>query len=406
QPRRRGHARDAALRRGRPPRRTGPRGHGGQRLLGAIRPPAPFRLGRLRRDARGRGVLVRRSARLRRRPRSGPLPRPDSGEVHVSYARFANPAVVTQGWYCAGPAKGLAAAAPSAADLFGRRIVLWRDEGGAVRAADARCAHLGADLSLGTVTAGRLTCGFHQWTYDGEGRCVACPSAYAGVPRPRARVFPAAERWGALWVFAGPEPLFPLPAFSGLRGPEAAWGLPPAKMNAHPHVITMNGLDIHHFRAVHGLEFVGEPVLDRPDAFRTRLTLKARVGGHGLLAGLVRRLSGGVVEAAFTTYGANLAVIEGKAGRVPVRVVFSHAPRPEGGSLSRTFLVGERGPAGFPERLAAALAMAHILSGDREVLDRIDFHPGFAPADAALSAFAAAAEALPTVDEPSEARRG
>ncbi|TPW18577.1 MAG: hypothetical protein FD126_3395, partial [Elusimicrobia bacterium] len=150
---------------------------------------------------------------------------------------------------------------------------------------------------------------------------------------------------------------------------------------------------------------VGEPRLEQPDAFHTRLTLKARVGGRGPLAAVVRALSSGLVEAAFTTVGANLAVIEGKAGRVPVRVVFSHAPRPEGGSLSRTFLVGEKGAAGLPQRFAAALAMAHILSGDREVLDRIDFRPAFAPADAALAAFAAQAEALPLVDDPQEARR-
>lgn len=322
----------------------------------------------------------------------------------MSLTRFANPAVVTQGWYCAGPAKALKADAPLGVELFGRRLALWRDEAGLPRVADARCPHLGADLALGTVAAGRLTCGFHRWTFAGDGRCVACPSAYAGVQRPRARVYPAVERWGAVWVFAGPEVLFPLPTFTGLPGREAAWALPPAKMNAHPHVIAMNGLDVHHFRAVHDLEFVGEPRLEQPDAYRTRLTLKARVGGRGALAALVRRLSGGVVEAAFTTVGANLAVIEGKAGRVPVRVVFSHAPRSEGGSLSRTFLVGETGAAGLPQRFAAALAMAHILSGDREVLDRIDFRPDFAPADAALAAFAAQAEALPLVGEPEEIR--
>ena len=318
----------------------------------------------------------------------------------MTYTRFANPGVVTQGWYCAGSAKAMRGDGPLAVELFGRRLALWRDKEGRPRAADARCPHLGADLAMGTVSAGRLTCGFHRWTFAGDGRCVACPSAYAGAPRARARVFPVAERWGALWVFAGPDPLFPLPAFAGLGRAEAAWALPPATMKAHPHVIAMNGLDVHHFRAVHGLEFIGEPTLEQPDAYRTRLTLKARVGGRGALAAVVRALSGGVVEAVFTTVGANLAVIEGKAGRVPVRVVFSHAPILGGGSLSRTFLVGETGASGLPQRLAAALAMAHILSGDREILDAAAFHPGFAPADAALSAFAAQAEALPLVDEP------
>ncbi|MBI3299076.1 MAG: Rieske 2Fe-2S domain-containing protein [Elusimicrobia bacterium] len=308
-------------------------------------------------------------------------------------ARFANPGVVTQGWYCAGPASRLKGAGPLGVELFGRRLVLFRGEDGLPRALDARCAHLGADLAMGTLDKGRLRCAFHQWTFSGDGRCVACPSAYAGHERARARSWPALERWGALWVWAGRTPLFALP---DLPGP--AWRLPAQRLRAHPHVVAMNGLDVHHFRAVHGLEFVGEPRLDQPDAYRTRLTLRARVGNGGLLAGFVRALSGGTLEAEFTTVGANLAVIEGRAGKVPVRVLFSHAPHPDGGSVSRTFLIGN-----VWSRLPAALVMAHILGGDRAVLDRLEFRPGFAPADAALAAFADQAERLPLIDEAVEA---
>lgn len=311
----------------------------------------------------------------------------------MTYSRFANPAVVTQGWYCAGPASALKGAGPLGVELFGRRLVLFRDESGSPRALDARCPHLGADLTMGTVEEGRLRCVFHQWTFSGDGRCLACPSAYAGSARARARTWPAAERWGALWVWAGRTPLFGLPELSG-----PAWMLPEQRLRAHPHVIAMNGLDVHHFRAVHGLEFIGEPSLEQPDAYRTRLALRAKVGGGGLLASIVRALSGGTVAAEFTTVGANLAVIDGLAGRIPVRVVFSHSPHPDGGSISRTFLLGE----GWA-RPAAGLVMAHILGGDRAVLDRLEFRPGFAPADAALAAFAAQAERLPLVDDAVEA---
>lgn len=39
-----------------------------------------------------------------------------------------------------------------------------------------RCLHRNAPLSAGRVRAGLLSCSYHGWTYDGEGRVVAVPS--------------------------------------------------------------------------------------------------------------------------------------------------------------------------------------------------------------------------------------
>lgn len=36
----------------------------------------------------------------------------------------------------------------------------------------ARCAHLGADLALGCVRAGRIACPLHAWEYGAEVRCA------------------------------------------------------------------------------------------------------------------------------------------------------------------------------------------------------------------------------------------
>ena len=321
----------------------------------------------------------------------------------MTYERFANPASITQSWYCAGLSRDLGPGKTLGVELFGRRLALYRGQDGVARALDARCPHLGADLAQGTVVKDRLRCGFHHWTFSGEGACVACPTAYGGAPRARARAWPVAERYGALWVFAGPEPLFSLPDFPGTQDP-AVLALPAKAMRAHPHVVAMNGLDTEHFRVVHGMPFLEQPRLDQPDAFRTRLTLRARLDGGGPLAATVRALSGGVLTAEFTTWGGNLAVIEGHAGALPVRVLFSHAPAAGGGSLSRTFLIApSRGPRAWASLAGAALVMAHILRGDGDIMDGLEFRPGFAPADSALSAFAAQVEAMPVL-EPEASR--
>src|SRR3712207_8701932 len=40
----------------------------------------------------------------------------------------------------------------------------------------ARCPHRLVPLSAATGVEGRLTCPYHGWQYDREGRCLAIPS--------------------------------------------------------------------------------------------------------------------------------------------------------------------------------------------------------------------------------------
>ena len=46
------------------------------------------------------------------------------------------------------------------------------------------CIHRGAALSLGSVQDGRLTCAYHGWQYDYEGRCVRIPALVPGQAVP------------------------------------------------------------------------------------------------------------------------------------------------------------------------------------------------------------------------------
>jgi len=105
-------------------------------------------------------------------------------------------------------------------------IALYRDADGAVHALANRCAHRQLKLSLGRVDGCRLTCAYHGWSYDGDGRVAAIPHDLFGHAMPKFRVptYPVAVRYGLIWIFPG-DPAraeqVPLPAIPELDGPDA-----------------------------------------------------------------------------------------------------------------------------------------------------------------------------------------
>ena len=113
----------------------------------------------------------------------------------------------TTGWYPVARAAEVGTKpVPVGAD--GRAYVLVRLRPGAeVSAFPARCPHRLVPLSAATVVDGRLTCPYHGWQYDGEGRCLSIPSLGPdGTAPPRADLpvpWAVEERHG--WVWLAPE---------------------------------------------------------------------------------------------------------------------------------------------------------------------------------------------------------
>ncbi len=80
-------------------------------------------------------------------------------------------------------------------DVLGESLLLVRTPAGALRAFYNVCRHRGTRLCRdpadpaaptplpGGIAAGRITCPYHQWTYDFDGRLVerAAPSRRAGL---------------------------------------------------------------------------------------------------------------------------------------------------------------------------------------------------------------------------------
>lgn len=293
---------------------------------------------------------------------------------------FANPTLLAQSWY---PIAGSSAVRPNRAasfELFDRRIVLYRDRAGVVRALDARCPHLGADLGQGTVQGDEVRCAFHGWCFGPDGACASAPG-YARAPGRRARAYPAQERWGLVWVFNGPAALLELPS----PGP-GRWRtlrLPPQRIGCHPHLVLANGLDVTHYEALHGMTFSAPPELTASSPYEVGVTLRGHPRSSFWRA--VAGCRGREVVARFKTSGGSLAMASVLSPQT-FHVIFTGRPDRTGACLTQTIFLFEGSP-GLRWIRGLAL-MATLLHDDRRILDTLRFRHQFAERDEPLRAFA------------------
>jgi phenylpropionate dioxygenase-like ring-hydroxylating dioxygenase large terminal subunit len=145
------------------------------------------------------------------------------------------------------------------ARLLEEDVILWR-YGGKVMAWQDLCIHRGARLALGSIKDGLLSCRYHGWTYNDEGKCVRIPAHPDQKPPERAvvRTYKVKEKYGLVWVSLGnPKrdvPVFPEwddPSYRALFANRSTW-------NASGPRIIESALDVAHFPFVHpGL--LGDP---------------------------------------------------------------------------------------------------------------------------------------------------
>jgi Rieske 2Fe-2S family protein len=102
--------------------------------------------------------------------------------------------------------------------LYGESVLLLRNREGRLRAFYNVCRHRGSRLCRdasapsaplgGGIAGGRITCPYHQWTYDFDGRLVAAPylTGEAQFDRTRFSLYPVGvECWGG-FVFLNLTP--------------------------------------------------------------------------------------------------------------------------------------------------------------------------------------------------------
>ncbi len=113
-------------------------------------------------------------------------------------------------WYFALPGAALKRRRLVAKRLLGEPLVLGRGDDGQVFALRDICPHRGIPLSCGRFDGAELECCYHGWRFDRGGRCTAIPSLLPDqdfdVGRIKVRAYPALERQGNVWVYAGEDP--------------------------------------------------------------------------------------------------------------------------------------------------------------------------------------------------------
>jgi phenylpropionate dioxygenase-like ring-hydroxylating dioxygenase large terminal subunit len=161
--------------------------------------------------------------------------------------------MIAQHWHPVALAQSLAPAQLQAVTLLNTRLVLWRSERGALHAWPDRCPHRGAALSLGCVRGESLQCGYHGWTFGGDGACVHVPATPHFVPTAQiAQRFDVQEMFGMIWVRlqqgSFEPPPFPEFAHAHLR---KVWCGPYMVETSAPRIVE-NFLDMAHFGFIHG----------------------------------------------------------------------------------------------------------------------------------------------------------
>ena len=98
--------------------------------------------------------------------------------------------------------------------ILGEDFTLYRGESGVAHAIGFRCAHRGAQMSIGFIEGDCLRCFYHGWMYDANGQCVDRPGERQEInSRIRIRSYPTAEYLGLIFVYFGEGEPPPLPRY-------------------------------------------------------------------------------------------------------------------------------------------------------------------------------------------------
>jgi aminopyrrolnitrin oxygenase len=202
-------------------------------------------------------------------------------------------------WYYVCTSKSLPAQRLIGVTLCGRRLVVFRSERGIAGALDAWCPHIGSDMSLGRVVGDTVECPNHHFRFDAAGACATQDL--------RAKAYAVEERFGAVFVFLGREPLFPLPAFSpGLDLVSAKplqWDV-----GTDWYMLVANPFDARHFADTHDRRLVRAPTVHCPHEFALQIDIAYEISGPTWTDRATRLVSGAQVRLEVTAWGGNIAL--------------------------------------------------------------------------------------------------
>src|SRR5882672_7812775 len=90
-----------------------------------------------------------------------------------------------------------------AIQILGDRLVLYRTGPGTLVALEDACPHRKLPLSMGRLRGDEIECGYHGLVFNSAGQCTRIPGA-SRIPRSACvRSYPAASRYGLVWIWMG-----------------------------------------------------------------------------------------------------------------------------------------------------------------------------------------------------------
>ena len=102
--------------------------------------------------------------------------------------------------------------APVRVQLFGEKLVAFRDSNGKLGLLGESCPHRKASLAFGRNEECGLRCLYHGWKFDTEGNVIDMPSepkASALPEKARHLSYPTREAGGFVWTYMGPPEAMP-----------------------------------------------------------------------------------------------------------------------------------------------------------------------------------------------------
>ncbi|MCG8671823.1 MAG: aromatic ring-hydroxylating dioxygenase subunit alpha [Pseudomonadales bacterium] len=316
-------------------------------------------------------MIFRRKIKAKHRPKDG-LSRTENliSQPHTKHRVFNNPDVLTRGWYPVCASGEILKNEAKSFRIAKQRVVLFRSESNTLKALDAFCPHLGADLGNGRVVGENIQCYFHQWEFGGDGclKKIPCqPELNESFNKVKNLSYPVKELYGHIWVYSHPEAAHSMLKPSGLEQSDvSAYYFGEVELFAHHHVMMANGVDLQHFATVHDLDIKFDFDIDENNDGTFIWRLKGKIPDDNFKGRLARFLLGDEAEyhvkfgggsVVTISYGVN-AKIFGKP--VPtLNVLWGCLPNDNGLSRVRIFFVTKK-RYGLIGRLKSAVL--HVLT--------------------------------------------
>ncbi|CAM2929431.1 Rieske 2Fe-2S domain-containing protein [Prescottella defluvii] len=169
-----------------------------------------------------------------------------------------NPDRFARGWHCIGRAQDFRDGKPHQVKIFGTDLVVFEDSKGELQVLDAFCRHMGGNLAMGEIKGDSIACPFHDWRWNGKGKCTEIPYARRVPPVAKTRAWVKLERNGLFFVYNDPQGNPPpaevtIPQIEGYdEGGWSDWSWNTYVVEgSHCREIVDNVVDMAHFFYVH-----------------------------------------------------------------------------------------------------------------------------------------------------------